>query len=46
MNIRPFETDRDFEYISKWISDERTHTMWCANLIPYPMEKESFKSWR
>lgn len=44
MNIRPFETDRDFEYISKWISDERTHAMWCANLIPYPMEKESFKS--
>ncbi|MBP5151312.1 MAG: hypothetical protein ILP13_00205, partial [Lachnospiraceae bacterium] len=30
MVIRSFEIDRDFEYISKWISDERTHAMWCA----------------
>ena len=44
MVIRSFEIDRDFEYISNWISDERTHAMWCANLIPYPLEKESFRS--
>lgn len=43
MKICPFEIDRDFEYISSWISDERTHAMWCANLIPYPLEKESLK---
>ena len=44
MVIRSFETDRDFEYISNWISDERTHAMWCANLIHYPLEKENFRS--
>ena len=44
MVIRSFEIDRDFEYISKWISDERTHAMWCANLIHYPLEKENFRN--
>ena len=44
MVIRSFEIDRDFEYISNWISDERTHAMWCANLIHYPLEKESFRN--
>ena len=43
MKIRSFEIDEDYEYISSWISDERTHAMWCANLIPYPLEKESFR---
>ena len=44
MVIRSFEIDRDFEYISNWISDERTHAMWCANLIHYPLEKENFST--
>ena len=44
MVIRSFEIERDFEYISNWISDERTHAMWCANLIPYPIEQESLRS--
>ncbi|HBE09295.1 MAG TPA: hypothetical protein DCY81_01960 [Lachnospiraceae bacterium] len=44
MVIRAFEIDRDYEYISNWISDERTHAMWCANLIPYPVEKENLRS--
>jgi RimJ/RimL family protein N-acetyltransferase len=44
MVIRLFEIDRDFEYISNWISDERTHAMWCANLIHYPLEKENFRN--
>ncbi len=43
MLIRSFEIDKDYEYISNWIEDERTHAMWCANLIPYPMDKDSFR---
>ncbi len=43
MVIRSFEIDRDYEYISNWISDERTHAMWCADLIPYPLEKENLR---
>ena len=43
MRICRFEIDRDYEVISSWISDERTHAMWCANLISYPLEKESLR---
>ena len=28
--------------ISRWITDERLHALWCANLIPYPLEKKGF----
>lgn len=31
-----------FNEIKCWISDERTHAMWCANFIKYPIEKEYF----
>lgn len=43
MRIRPY-LNKDFETISKWITDERSHALWCANLIPYPLEKSSFDS--
>jgi len=41
MRIRPY-LDKDFDNISQWITDERSHALWCANLIPYPLEKKSF----
>ncbi len=44
MKIRAFDLDDDFDVIKTWITDERTHMMWCANLIPYPLEKEKFRS--
>lgn len=43
MRLRPFIACRDFDIIKDWISDERTHAMWCANLIAYPIEKENFE---
>ena len=42
MRLRPFISDCDFDEIKNWISNERTHAMWCANLIKYPIEKENF----
>lgn len=42
MRLRPFISCCDFDEIKNWISDERTHAMWCANLIQYPIEKENF----
>ena len=42
MRLRPFIPDRDFDAIRNWISDERTHAMWCAGLIGYPLEKGNF----
>lgn len=41
MRIRPYQK-KDFEVISKWITEERAHALWCANLIPFPLEKKSF----
>lgn len=42
MRLRPFISDCDFNEIKNWISNERIHAMWCANLIKYPIEKENF----
>ena len=33
MRIRPYIPNKDYEYVSKWIDDERTHAFWCANLL-------------
>lgn len=44
MRLRPYIPCRDFDEIKNWISDERTHAMWCARLIGYPIEKENFES--
>lgn len=43
MRLRPFILCCDFDEIKNWISDERTHAMWCANCIKYPIEKENFE---
>ncbi len=43
MRLRPFILCCDFDEVKNWISDERTHAMWCANRIKYPIEKENFE---
>lgn len=42
MRIRPYIPCRDYESVSKWIADERSHAFWCANLLPYPLTAEAF----
>ena len=42
LRLRPYFPNRDFDTIKNWITDERTHAMWCANLFAYPMEWENF----
>ena len=44
MRIRPYIENKDFEYLAKWIDDEKIHALWCANLIPYPVTKENLRS--
>lgn len=41
MRIRPY-FNKDFDVISRWITDERSHALWCANLMPYPLERKGF----
>ena len=43
MRIRPYIACKDYDEIKNWISDERTHAMWCANLIHFPTEKDNFE---
>ncbi|MCR5807862.1 MAG: GNAT family N-acetyltransferase [Oscillospiraceae bacterium] len=43
MRLRPYIHRHDFEKIQNWITDERTHAMWCANHIKFPLEKEDFE---
>ena len=44
MRIRFYEPDVDFQALQRWAGDERTHQLWCAGRIPYPLERESFDS--
>ena len=44
MRIRPYISELDFNGIKNWITDERMHAMWCANLIQYPLEKNNFEN--
>ncbi|MBR1796496.1 MAG: GNAT family N-acetyltransferase [Clostridiales bacterium] len=42
MRIRDYNSNTDFELIKSWISDERTHAMWCANNFSYPLDRDNF----
>lgn len=42
MRIRPYIESKDFDEITKWITEERAHALWCANLIHFPIEKDNF----
>ena len=42
MRIRPYIENRDYEYIERWIDDEKIHALWCANRISYPVTRENF----
>ena len=41
MRLRPYIATKDYHTITQWIDDDRVHALWCANLIPYPITKES-----
>ena len=44
MKRRFYRNATDFSYLKGWITDERTHALWCANRIPYPLEEKSLCS--
>lgn len=41
MRLRPYKKS-DFEYLQKWVTDSRTHALWCAGRLPFPLSEESF----
>lgn len=42
MRLRPYISAKDFDQIKNWITDERTHAMWCADRFEFPLNKDNF----
>lgn len=42
MLLRPYIPEKDFDIIRSWISDQRTHALWCANRFEYPLSGKNF----
>lgn len=45
MHLRFYNEQTDFIHITKWIQDERTHALWCANLLSYPLSEEELHNY-
>lgn len=45
MHLRVYNEETDFTYIAKWIRDERTHALWCANLLSYPLSMDGLHNY-
>lgn len=45
MHLRLYNEQTDFTYIGEWITDERTHALWCANLLSYPLSREGLRQY-
>lgn len=43
MRLRPYIPSIDYEYVQNWVTDERMHALWCANLISYPMTSKKLQ---
>ena len=42
MRLRPYISAKDFDQIKNWITDERTHALWCADRFEFPLNKDNF----
>lgn len=42
MRLRPYNKN-DFVYLREWVADARTHALWCAGRLPFPLTEESFQ---
>ena len=45
MHLRLYNEQTDFTYIASWIQDERTHALWCANLLSYPLSEDELHNY-
>ena len=43
MKLRPYRYGEDYSLMEAWITDERTHALWCARRFPWPLTRESFE---
>lgn len=43
MRLRAYIEEIDFSCIRKWLQDEKTHLLWCAGRLQYPLQPDSFR---
>lgn len=43
LQLRPYRGQDDFICIKSWIKDRRTHALWCADLLPYPVTSDALE---
>ncbi len=43
MELRPYAYGEDYPLIGSWITDERTHALWCARRFPWPITRAGFE---
>lgn len=44
MRLRPYRKS-DAKAVMNWTKDERTHALWCANLLPFPFTENDFNEY-
>ena len=44
MRLRPYRKS-DAKAVRNWIEDERTHALWCGNLLPFPFTEKDFNQY-
>jgi len=42
MRLRPYIPEKDYDQIKNWITDPRTHALWCGNRFEYPLTEKNF----
>lgn len=42
MKLREYRPETDFKSVASWVGDERTHALWCADRMPYPLTQDAF----
>lgn len=43
MRLRSYIEETDFPYIQRWLQDEKIHFLWCAGMLQYPLQLDSFR---
>lgn len=44
MKLRPFIPAQDWAHLKRWVGDERTHALWCANRFAYPLTEDNLRA--
>ena len=40
MRLRPYIHSKDYIYLEKWVREARIHSLWCAGIMPFPLNEQ------